>query len=279
MKTQIKLFLIILLFGGTCDAQAACSIKTEQDCLSALKSSDWEIRDNMLSELRECPAELAKLTIQQAVINQVAIGQEVSIKWNKDEEAGKNPPALGEGYGEYLVNLQATLFSISDNPKTMDALLDSLRISGWNIYERMIETYGEKLVPGLLRQFNNKEIWESDNLQILRMVEWLNKTVKLSDDSRKQLKKIIMAGLSFENSFYTQKVAIDVVVSSGYNDDDILAKIETLSSDESLHEPAVKALAILRASRKVAVSSSTISISTGIATIPLPKAVAGQALK
>ena len=276
MKIVIAFIFVVFLSVGAGNIYAACDTMIEQDYIAAFKNSDYEVRNQGLIDLHECPTELAKPAIQQTVIDLVNLEIEVFAKWDRDDEAGKNPPSLGEDYGDYLIDLQKTLFDISDNPKTMGALLDSLTISGWNIDRRVIETYGEKLVPELIRQFNNRNIWNRKNYRILDMVARLDKTVKLSADSRKQLREIVFGGLCFSKSSYTQQIAIEAAAASRFNDDEIITKIESLSSDEALKEPAVKALAILRSNRQISGSTTTISASTGVINISLLKSTTTQ---
>lgn len=162
MKTLIKLLFVMFLPIGICDADAACGNSTKQDYITALINTDYEVRNKALLDLHECPDKLSTPEIQQAILNLVDREIKIDTQWYKDDKAGKNPPSLGEDYGDYLIDLQKTLFSISDNPKTLHALLDSTSISGWNIDDRLVKTYGEKLVPGLARQFNNKTMWKEN---------------------------------------------------------------------------------------------------------------------
>jgi hypothetical protein len=277
MKALIKSLLVVILAIGVYDSYAACGSRTDQDYITALKNADYEVRNQTLIDLDGC-SDLSKPEIQQAILKLVDREIAIDTQWYRDYRAGKHPAALGEGYGEYLIDLQKTLFNISANPKTMDALLASRSISGWAIEDRLIETYGEKLVPGLLRQFYDKTMWDKDNLKILRLVARLNKLVKLSNDSRKQLRRIVMGGLSFSSSPYTQRYAIEDATYMGFDDNEIVAKINEISSQhELLKEPAAKALAILRRNRKVLLSSSTVSVST--ITSSLLTTTTGQASK
>ena len=87
-----------------------------------------------------------------------------------------------------------------------------------------------------------------------------------------------MGGLSFSSSPYTQRYAIEDATYMGFDDNEIVAKINEISSQhELLKEPAAKALAILRRNRKVLLSSSTVSVST--ITSSLLTTTTGQASK
>lgn len=272
------IFLPVLIFIQNM-VYAECGALTEMERIKALKNLDWQIRYETLRNLTDCPMEVFTPEIQKTIIGIVGIELKIESKWDKDYKAGKNPPGHGEEYGAYDVTIQEVLFKIKDNPDTIDALLTSMSFSGLNIYNRLISIYGEKLVPGVIRQFNNKDIRSGSKYQYLRLIERLNKLGKLSSQSRFKVRDLVIQGLTADDGMALQRSAIDVAVSLDYHDEEVIKKIEELSGKKMLKRVASEALPVLRANRAKdkSVPKWGVSVSSSDINVPLSGTTTGQA--
>ena len=274
MKTILKVISVLILSAGACMLYAECGTWTESECVKDLENSHWQTRHEMLMNLRDCPVAPLSLKIQNAVIGIVDREVEIAAEWNEAYRKGKKPSARSkesreEEYGYYIMALQQVLFSIKDNPDTMDALLLSMSVSNWNIYKRVVDIYGEKLVPGLVRQFNNEKIDPQSKRRYLYLAELLGKSGKLSPASRLKLKDLVVKGLDY-NEDIVQEHAIETAVALDYHDDEIIDKIETLSSKRMLRRIANESLLVLKAKRVMhkSVPVTSVPVSSGGVNVP-----------
>ena len=275
MKTILKVISVLILSAGACMLYAECGTWTESECVKALENSHWQTRHEMLMNLRDCPVAPLPLKIQNAVIGIVDREVEITAEWNEAYRMGEIPSARSkesreEEYGFYIIALQQVLFSIKDNPDAMDALLLSMSVSNWNIYKRVIDMYGEKLVPGLVRQFNNEQIDSLSKRRYLYLAELLGKSSKLSLVSHLKLKDLVVKGLDF-NEDIVQEQAIETAVALDCHDDGIIDKIEKISSKRMLKRIANESLPVLRAKRVMdkSVPVGAVPVSSGGINVPL----------
>lgn len=277
MKKLITITLGLLLCSGLHMLHAECGTWTEKECLKALKNSHWQTRYEMLLSMRDCPVERLTPKIQNAVMEIVDIELGVEAKWYEDEKAGKNPPGLGEEYGFYEMVLQEVLFKMVDNPDSMNALLASMSFSGWDFDKRLIDTYGQKLIPGLIRQFDNPKVQLAGKVKYFHLIGVLNKSEKISSESHEKVKDIVLHGLASNNAVL-QKSAIKAAVALDYHDDEVIGGIEGLSDKKMLKRVASEALPVLRGNRArdKSVSAPAVLGASDSITVPLSYATTGQ---
>lgn len=277
MTKLITVTLGLLLYFGLHMLHAECGTWTEKECLKALKNSHWQTRYEMLLSLRDCPAGRLTPKIQNAVIEIVDVEMGIEAKWYEAEKAGKNPSGLGEEYGFYEMVLQEVLFKMADNPDSMDALLASMSISGWDFDKRLIDTYGQKLVPGLIRQFNNPKVQLAGKVKYFHLIGILNESEKLSSESYEKVKDIVLHGLASSNAVL-QKSAIKTAVTLDYHDEEVVGKIEGLSDKKILKHAVNTALTVLRLNRARNKSDppTAVSVASDSVKVPLSGTTTGQ---
>lgn len=231
-KKKLLIVFALMLDAGLVFAQKDdCSFRDEKAYIASLKNSDWDVRYKAL----RCasPGYLANPEVQQAVISIIDRELAINAQWNKDYEAGKDPAGLGEEYGFYLGLLQETLFKISDNSKTVDALLTSLTISGWSIENTLIETYGIKLLPAIYNQFANPKIRPAQKWHLFSLTKKMNKKIDFSKENKAEIRKFTLDGLDFIEGELTQERAIGLAVDMGFSDDEIINKVKRLTDSKN----------------------------------------------
>lgn len=96
---------------------------TATEVVAALSNTDWHERDKAVAQVRGALA--AEPSVRAATLALLERENEQRDQWHRDQQAGKNPPSSGEGYGEYYINLVAQVIAFKES-KSAKALVGAL---------------------------------------------------------------------------------------------------------------------------------------------------------